>query len=406
MANFLDKVTDKMEYIHAKVFKNVFDMINYIKKHPDVEQEFKDAMVNKLCSNDNHFFVLFFLLNDAKDCNLSDDNIEKLVIKICESKDSHSIKSLYSIDIVSDKYYPIIESYFEFVTVDTDIISLIKYHDISDRLTLVKNMINNRNTIVVLDFMSAFYSKIGSDGMQCCINKLIELDATDEIAEFSKLPICAPYIDLFIDYMLSKCSPNGAYEFAVKNDKNLQRHHIEKLINFFKKCDDSEYLILFTRNIEALKNDEIHNLSKIIIDKDDNDDMVELCSTKDDYKYSILDEDKNLVAKKLIEKEDVANIYKFLIDNHNKIDPELKKEMINIILSSNNMKLICLVALLIETSLIIKIFGSKERLYAYLKILNVDLADIGLEEEIIPRSIDKDTLISQVGNNILKFINQ
>lgn len=248
--------------------------------------------------------------------------------------------------------------------IPTDVI-----YDVINRLFEFKNKAAPLELIGRGKLNSIYYSKI--------INRVYELTKDKNKINGNNLIFSiknlsdAKDVSKVLSMVLKFCSSIQIYSFIIKNIKILTKEQIGELI--LKICDEEnfEYIKKLSTRINLL--DYMDDIIKSIKDSD-----------KIEYKYWILKEYGQHVKKEDFDK------------------------MTNDIILSRNMKYICLTAIYIQPSVLIKIFGGFNNLFTY--VMKSNLFD--KDEKIVLANYmsniicdsDPDMINSSVENNLNNVI--
>lgn len=378
-----------LEKIKFKYFPTVTLCYDYLINNTDINENDKNNAIEFVCNNASASELFHFLKNTDR-LNLSEIDVSLLVEAIIKIGEIGYIVDVANLTTIrKDDRFLITNS----VYLKTDINDIeyyvykVKYLDNADYSLLSERIVKSKDPEKIYEFTSNFLSKIGQYELNKLTHSICSTGSIKYVIEFSKLDI-DDNISTIVDTLCAISALSDLVRFTKEvqlkdelyvhkitheftREDRINSKDIRKYINTCTGLTEKDFnelttAMLKTTNISAIISyaKEIYELSNI--DQTNNLDKITdyICengSSKDIYTYAsevkLSSQNVNKLAKELLKKEDIKYIYLFL-ENISNIDKATKKELIDKIIVSRQMKYICLIIAFVDITLLHKIFTS------------------------------------------------
>lgn len=378
-----------LEKFKFKYFPTVTLCYDYLINNNDIDENEINKSIEFVCKHATAS-ELFHFLNNAAKLNLSKYNISDLVHALAETDDIGYMLEVANTDIITknDRFIITNTVYLKASLDDVEYyIYNAKQLDNADYSLLSERIVKSKDPEKIYKFTNEFLSKIKQYELSKLTFAICSTRSIKYIIEFSKLDI-DDNISTIVDTLCAISALSDLVRFTkqVQLNDELYIHKItheftrEDRINskdirsYINACanlteidfNELTNAMLKTKNISAIISyaKEICDISNVDHTNSLNKITNYICnngSAKDIYTYAsnvnLSSENVNKLAKELLKKDDIKYTYLFL-ENVSNIDKAIKKELIDKIIVSRQMKYICLIIAFVDITLLHKLFTS------------------------------------------------
>lgn len=372
------------EKFELRCFPTVKLCYDYLYNHNDIDEKTINYIIDFVCQSDVE--SIFHFIKSSDKLKLNKYNISSLVHALVENNDIDSTCETFNLSNIRRCDREFIISY---VCNNYDIenieyfITHAKNLESADYYLLSNCIAKSKDPIIIYNFTSRAIDKLSFSDITKLTYAMCATKSVKYIIEFSKLDIKENF-DIVVGTMCSISTLGDLIRFTkeleIKEEYNVHkithefsredrinqkdiRTYISVCNNLTKedyseltiamlKTKDIKSIIAYSSECDKLSEEDLTRITKYICNNGSSKDIYTFASTVNLSSHNI-----TLLAEELLIKEDVKYMYLFLKDVNN-INSKTRKELIDKIVVSKQMKYICLVIAFIDITLLHKLFSS------------------------------------------------
>lgn len=364
-----------MNTILFKMKEDTDYYLKYLKKHPNINQKYKDIVTMHIYNNEQENIAKYLKIIEEYKIDLGEDNICLLIKYLLSHSYTLDTINLFNMEIVSKNNRLYIIDYYSTYLVEPILSNyyLSSYIFLTDeeRDYFIKKLIEKERIDVLYKLLLSINELNQKD---LIVEKVCQNLKLENIVKLSISRNMVNYLNFLYEQCLSY-GIKGIYDFCYENLYfNDYKRIVNDMINIIHTDEDYDLVVEFVRNI-LLDETEINIIMKKLIETKISS-AIEL--TNDSGVNYLSNDIINEIGEVLEKSYDEQIIYEYLFINKEKIPKKLKEKLEKKILKSNDIKYICLLTIYVDNALFKPLFKNISNLINVIDSLD----DITYKEEV------------------------